>query len=47
MHNFIIFKGNLYYCNLGICLIDNSIIYVKLVGTIILPFNIERKLYII
>ena len=47
IYNSIIFKGNLYCCNLGICLVDNSIIYIKLVNITILFFNIKGKFYII
>ena len=47
IYDFIIFKGNLHCCNLGICLINDSIIYIKFVGTIILSFNIGGKFYII
>ena len=46
-YNFIIFKGNFYHCNLGIYLVDNSIIYIKFVGITILFFNIGGKFYII
>ena len=43
MHDSIIFKGNLRRCNLGICLVDGSIVYAKLVGTAILSLNIGGK----
>ena len=46
-HNSIIFKGNLCRCNLGIYLVNNSIIYIKFIDTATLPFNIGRKFYII
>ena len=44
MHDSTIFKGNLRRCNLGICLADGSIVYVKFVGTTTLPLNIGGKL---
>ena len=47
IYNFIIFKENLHCCNLGIYLINSSIIYIKFIDTIILPFNIRGKFYII
>ena len=47
MYNFIIFKGNLCRCNLGIYLVDSSIVYVKFIDTIILFFNIGGKFCII
>ena len=46
-YNSIIFKGNLCRCNLGIYLINNSIVYIKFMDTTILSLNIEEKFCII
>ena len=47
IHNSTIFKKNLYYCNLGIYLVDSSIIYIKFMDTTILSLNIKGKFCII